>query len=318
MIIDIAKSVRVEDEIARRGGLGLKRMGAELIGACPVCGGRDRFAVSIHKQIFLCRGCGRSGDVIAMVQHIDGVDFKIAVQTLGGDERRPIRPAPKATPLGRKAVTPQRNDDAAANTARALRLWDEASPIQDTLAEEYLRRRGLELPDDDHALRYYSPCPFADTKYPALIALFRDVLTDEPKAIHRIALGPGGMLIAKRMLGPVMGAAVKLDPCEDVSLGLTIAEGIETALAGRARGFRPAWAVGSAGSLKNFPVLNGVECLSILVDHDAPDRNGRQAGQEAALECSQRWTKAGRECRRIVPRRQGADMADLAEVPHDQ
>jgi hypothetical protein len=305
--IDVAKSVRVEDEIVRRGGLGLKRMGAELIGACPVCGGRDRFAVSIHKQCFLCRGCGRSGDVIAMVQHIDGVDFKIAVQTLGGDERKPVALKPTA----------HREESDQEKTKRALRIWDEASEVNDTLAEQYLRRRGLELPDDDHALRYYSPCPFAGATYPAMIALFRDVLTDEPKAIHRIALGPGGILIAKRMLGRVAGCAIKLDADENVELSLSIGEGIETMIAARMRGFRPAWALGSAGAIKQFPVLAGIGALTIMVDNDEADHNGRRAGPDAAAECSARWTAAGREVRRIVPRRTGHDMADLVEVRRD-
>jgi phage/plasmid primase-like uncharacterized protein len=303
MIIDIAKAVPIETEVARRGGLGLKRIGGELIGPCPQCGGRDRFAVSIRKQIFLCRGCGRSGDVIAMTQHIDRCDFKAAVQTLAGDERKPIVPVAKPT-------AHQESDQE--KTTRALKIWDEASEVNGTLAEEYLKRRGLELPDDDHALRFYSPCPFADTSYPAMIALFRDVLTDEPKAIHRIALAPGGILIAKKMLGRVGGCAVKLDADQNVEHGLAVGEGIETMVAARMRGFRPAWALGSSGTLKNFPVLNGAESLTIIVDNDEPD--GRQAGQEAAAECSQRWTAAGRE----VPRRQGADMADLVvEAPHE-
>jgi hypothetical protein len=309
MIVDSAKSVRVEDEVERRGGLGLKRIGGELIGPCPQCGGCDRFAVSIRKQIFLCRGCGRSGDVIAMVQHIDGVDFKIAVQTLGGDERKPIAPIAKPT-------EPKESDEE--KTKRALKIWDDASEVNDTLAEQYLRRRGLDLPEDDHALRFYSPCAFGVGKYPCLIALFRDVLTNEPKAIHRIVLGPGGMLIGKRMLGRVGDCAIKIDEDENVTIGLSVGEGIETMIAARMRGFRPAWALGSAGTLKTFPVLSGVECLSIVVDHDLPDKNGRQAGQEAALECSQRWTAAGREVRRLVPRRQGSDMADLVEAQHDR
>jgi hypothetical protein len=303
---DIAKATPIEDEVARRG---IKLVGrGERVGPCPVCGGRDRFSINTKKQIWNCRGCAKGGDIVDLVQHLDGVDFKTAVQTLAGDETRLIRPAPKAT-------APQ--DDDAANTARALAIWEEGSSIDGTLAEEYLRRRHLELPDDDYALRFYSPCPFAGTTYPALIALFRDVLTDEPKAIHRIALAPGGILIAKRMLGRVGGCAVKLDCDADVGHGLAVGEGVETMIAARMRGFRPAWALGSAGTLKTFPVLNGVEALTIVVDHDLPDKNGRRAGQEAAAECSARWTAAGREVRRIVPRRQGADMADLAEVRRD-
>jgi putative DNA primase/helicase len=151
-----------------------------------------------------------------------------------------------------------------------------------------------------------------------LLALFRDIVTNEPKAIHRIAIGPAGIKIGKRMLGRVAGCAVKLDADENVELSLSIGEGIETMIAARMRGFRPAWALGSASTLKTFPVLNGVECLSIIVDHDLPDKNGRQAGQEAAAACSSRWTAAGAQVRRIVPRRQGADMADdLVEVHRD-
>jgi hypothetical protein len=301
MIIDAAKATRIEDEVARRG---IKLVGrGERIGPCPLCGGKDRFAINIKKQIWNCRGCARGGDVVDLVQHLDGVDFKAAVVTLGGCERKPIAPV--------KPTAHHEKEDDQEKTDRALRIWDEASEVNGTLAEQYLRRRGLELPDDDHALRFYSPCPFAGSAYPALIALFRDVVTDEPKAIHRIALALGGILIAKRMLGRVAGCAVKLDTDENVELSLSIGEGIETMIAARMRGLRPAWALGSAGALKNFPLLNGVECLSIIVDHDLPDKNGRQAGQEAAVECSQRWTAAGREVRRIVPRRQGADMADL-------
>jgi hypothetical protein len=306
MMIAAAKAMRIEDEVARRG---IKLIGrGERVGPCPVCGGRDRFSINIPKQLWNCRGCSKGGDVIDLVQFLDGVDFKVAVVTLAGDEPKPVAPV--------KPVVHREKENDQEKTERALRIWNEASEVNGTLAEQYLRRRGLELPDDDSALRFYSPCPFADTTYPALIALFRDVLTDEPKAIHRIALGPGGILIAKRMLGRVGGCAVKLDADADVEHGLAVGEGIETMIAARMRGFRTAWALGSAGTLKSFPVLSGVECLTIVVDHDLPDRNGRQAGQEAARECSVRWTAACREVRRIMPRRTGHDMADLiAEAP---
>jgi hypothetical protein len=302
VVIDLAKSVRVEDEIARRGGLGLKRFGSELVGPCPQCGGRDRFAINVRKQIFLCRGCCVRGDIIALVQHLDGCFFKEAVQTLvGATDRKPV-----AT-----MVQPPVSVNDTENTARALRLWRDAAPITGTLAETYLRRRGLEPPEGNEALRYCGACPFGEVRYPCLLALFRDIRTNEPRAIHRIALGAGGMVIAKKMLGPVAGNAVKLDPDEDVEYGLHIGEGVETMLAGRMRGLRPAWALGSAGAVKSFRVLGGIESLTIVVDHDAPDKNAREAGQDSALACSERWTAEGREVRRIIPKAQGADMADL-------
>ena len=82
--IDRAGAVSIMDEIERR-GIELKREGAERVGGCPVCGGVDRFAIHTEKQIFNCRGCGVGGDVIDLVQHIDGVDFIAACTYLAGE-----------------------------------------------------------------------------------------------------------------------------------------------------------------------------------------------------------------------------------------
>jgi DNA primase len=92
--VEQARAVPIESEVARRGGLNLKRRGKELIGPCPRCGGDDRFAVSITKQIFNCRGCGAKGDVIDLVMHLDGADFIAAATTLAGDR-------PQAKPNGK-------------------------------------------------------------------------------------------------------------------------------------------------------------------------------------------------------------------------
>jgi hypothetical protein len=136
--------------------------------------------------------------------------------------------------------------------------------------------------------------------------LYRDIRTNEAKAIHRTALTPDGKKIDRKCLGPIGGCAIKLTADEEVTEGLTIGEGIETVLAGMALKFQPAWALGAASPIAKFPVLSGIECLTILVDRDASG-----TGQASALECSRRWTKAGREVFRIVPAALGADMADI-------
>ena len=139
-----------------------------------------------------------------------------------------------------------------------------------------------------------------------MIALYRDIKTNEPKAIHRTALTSEGTKIDRKALGPKTKCAIKLCADEDVSAGLTIAEGIETTLAGMALNFRPAWALGDAGAVAKFPLLCGVECLTILVDNDASG-----TGQASALECSRRWTSMGREVFRVVPTAVDTDMADV-------
>jgi hypothetical protein len=89
-------------------------------------------------------------------------------------------------------------------------------------------------------------------------------------------------------------------------MGLTIAEGIETALSGMQLGWRPAWSVVDAAGIAKFPVLPGIEALSILVDNDESG-----TGQRRAKECSDRRTTAGREVVRVIPRRSGDDLNDV-------
>ena len=89
--IDAAKSVPIQNVIDQRG---IKLRGKiERVGACPTCGGEDRFAINVQKQVFNCRGCGAKGDVIALVQHLDSCNFTDAVIALAG-------PLPKANGRG--------------------------------------------------------------------------------------------------------------------------------------------------------------------------------------------------------------------------
>src|SRR5262249_34712135 len=115
--------IPIQDEVARR-GLKLRRSGQELIGPCPACGGTDRFSINTRNQVSNCRGFG-GGDVIALVQHLDGCDFKAAVRTLGIEER----PSPAVRPALPAAPERPRED---ANGARALAIWHAAVPIAGT------------------------------------------------------------------------------------------------------------------------------------------------------------------------------------------
>jgi AAA domain/CHC2 zinc finger len=94
--IERARAVRLELELDRHGIKNLRRHGRELVGPCPQCGGDDRFAVNIEKQIFNCRRCGAKGDVIALVQFLDGCDFLPAVEKLAGEPPKPNGKDPAA------------------------------------------------------------------------------------------------------------------------------------------------------------------------------------------------------------------------------
>jgi hypothetical protein len=89
--------VPIERELERRGVL-LRGTGHDRVGSCPKCGGDDRFSISTAKQLFNCRGCGLGGDVIKLVEHLDGVDFITACTTLTGEP-------PKANGPSKSALT---------------------------------------------------------------------------------------------------------------------------------------------------------------------------------------------------------------------
>lgn len=140
-----------------------------------------------------------------------------------------------------------------------------------------------------------------------MVAALRSITNDRIiTGIHRTALTADGQKIDRKMLGRARDAAIMLDPLDEgySGSGLAISEGIESGLAGRLLGWRPCWALGSAGAIARFPVLAGIECLNVLAELDD---NGANA--KAIQEVGNRWTEAGREVLVIKPR-YGGDMND--------
>ncbi len=63
-----AREFPIQSFVADR-KIALKRIAKnEFAGACPVCGGQDRFSVNPAEGLFNCRGCQKGGDVIELVQ----------------------------------------------------------------------------------------------------------------------------------------------------------------------------------------------------------------------------------------------------------
>ena len=67
-----------------------------------------------------------------------------------------------------------------------------------------------------------------------MVCPIRDIHTDEVIGCHRTYLAEGGAKAdvdhPKKVLGRIIGGAIKLTPDEDVTGGLGICEGIETGL----------------------------------------------------------------------------------------
>jgi Toprim domain/CHC2 zinc finger len=262
--------------------------------ACPFHDGDDTPSLQFYSDHFHCFGCGEHGDRLDWLVRGEEMTHEEAIATIkawDGPMRRPV-------------------EDKAAKLERALALWEEARPINGTLAERYLTaERNIDLtalpPDLEQTLRFHLNCPFGSDRHPCLVALMRNPISDAPVGIHRIALTDAAKKIDRKMLGQT--GAVKLWPANSQ---LVIGEGLETTLAAATRipyhgaPLQPAWSALSTNLLERFPVLSGVERLIILVDHDF-------AGKAAAASCAERWQRASRTVVRLTPKRAGADFNDL-------
>lgn len=178
------------------------------------------------------------------------------------------------------------------------RRWAQCIPIAGTPAEAYLASRSLGY--DGDALRY-SP------RERAMAALVTDPTTGDPQTIQFTFLDEEARKRARLFIkGHPSVGVVRLSADESVTAGLAIAEGIETALAAP---FRPIWACLVANNLSVFPVLPGIEALTIFADNDASG-----TGERAAMACAERWHASGREVTVRMVDQVGVDYADLVEA----
>ncbi len=119
----------------------------------------------------------------------------------------------------------------------ARRLFANSRPIAGTIAEAYLRRRGITALHDNTGLRFHPRCYYrsdADEPtetWPALIAAVTD-LNGTITGVHRTWLDPSGRDKApvdspRRAMGHLLGQGVRFGVAHDV---MAAGEGIETTL----------------------------------------------------------------------------------------
>ncbi len=110
----------------------------ELVGLCPFHPERSpSFEVSDSKGFYHCHGCGESGDAFTFLRKKDGLSFRQAFKALTGDTFPEVTEADR---VKRKAEADRvmRN-----RIAAGRKVWDRARPAFGTLAETYLRSRGI-------------------------------------------------------------------------------------------------------------------------------------------------------------------------------
>ena len=231
---------------AAQQGWPLRRSGAEFVGACPKCGGSDRFSINAAKNVWNCRQCAVGGDVIELVMHMEDLKFLDACSRITGDVAGKPMSAEEQARLAEQREADRRQQEATAADFRerarreARHIWKAATPIAGLEAgvAAYLMIRGIDggsidFQNPDWASEMKLPIRFqpkraywSDGKRlhsgPAMIAAIQ--LPDgrfagvhqtyldfaQPKGKLLIADADGKELPAKKVLGVKKGCAIRL------------------------------------------------------------------------------------------------------------
>lgn len=269
----------------------LRRAAGKLVGPCPICGGKvtsQRFEVIEKSESWVCAVCPDGGDVIRLVEKVEGCSFLDAVERLGGREiadpeqlQRLINER-ESKRVARELVAAQYRE---AERKRLWKIWHAAADIHDTHAARYLAGRALQLPAHCPGLRFIDAAPYyhgAEENErgrksarvihtgPAMVAAFIRPdghfgglhmtwlsAGDVPVKVELADPDTGEMLNAKKMRGSKTGAHIAVAPTSSPPRRLVIGEGIETVLAvhtafitcGRDVADTAFWAAGDLGNL---------------------------------------------------------------------
>lgn len=260
----------------------LKPAGREMKGLCFIHEERTpSLYVNDNLGVYLCRGCGASGDLISAVMEIEGLDFGGAMQWLGAAE------LPRADPAKRVKAIERDDADRAMRAVDARQIWMQTVPIDGTPGEAYLAWRGItRWPSTIRFTRTWWWCNYetgeVSPELPAVIGMVeRD---DGFSGIQRIFLRPDGQGKAaigggkaKLSLGGVRGGALRLGPaaptiyvCEGPEDGLSLAQEI------------PGISVWVALGTANMPLIRYPDTVRKVVICAQNDAAGERATDEAA------------------------------------
>lgn len=254
--LEEAKVMSVDTVLSMLGISNLHRTGAERVGPCPLCGGRDRFGINATSRAYQCRKCGiKGGDLVQLVRDIHGTGFKDALAFLCGEAVGQIDPVELQRRRDRAAAEAKRQDEYAErmrqrHIADARRIWDEGKPAQGSPIHAYFAARGIMpavLPDLPACLRFHPALPYMVKdgrewveihRGPAMLAavvppsgpltaVHRTWINPElPKGKARIMRGDEVQQV-KKVLGSKKGCAIRLSSPQGFSR-MVMGEGIET------------------------------------------------------------------------------------------
>jgi hypothetical protein len=246
---------------------------------------------------------GEHGDLLDIVRESLGLrDFRAVAE-----EARRFLKLPRAEP--ERVSKPARPTVAAGSQEAARRLFAISGPIEGTVVETYLQRRGIAHVHHGGSLRFHPRCYYRPDEHlptetwPAMIAGVTDLdgrITGvhrtwlDPDGFDRVRLGKAPIDTPRRAMGDLLGNAVRFGVADDDVL--VAGEGIETMLSLRCvLPTMPMASALSANHLSAMRLSSSLRRLYIACDADA-------AGDTVRAILTQRAEAVGIEAIALSPR----------------
>lgn len=298
----------------------LTRNGREHTGLCPFHAEKtSSFTVNEKKGFYHCFGCSAHGDVFAYLMNNHGLSFVDAVQTLAVEAG--LRPdntghkLPKPKPVIPRQTSEEAEKERHASIAWARSIWASCQKADNTLVEDYLLGRGIDLSKIKGippTIRFHSGLKHQESErvFPAMVSAIQNA-DRQVVGIHRTFISVekaekypvvdavlqtfngaritrAGELVTKAPVKPAKktggvpwGGAIRFaKPAEK----LWVAEGIESALSILAAtgGKVPVWAAFALGNLVDIRFPKEVKEIVLCVDSDEKDPEKAEAVKQRA------------------------------------
>ena len=243
------------------------------------------------------------GDLLDVIRESLGLrDFREVVH-----EARRFLNLPRAEP--QPVLKSERPPAPAGSQEAARRLFATSGPIEGTIVETYLHRRGIAHVHHGGSLRFHPRCYYRPDEHlpteswPAMIACVTDLdgcITGvhrtwlDPVGFDRIRLGKAPIDTPRRAMGDLLGNAVRFGAADDDVL--VAGEGIETMLSLRC--ITPTLSMAAALSANHLGAMLLSPSLRRLYIASEPDA----AGDAVQAVLAQRAEAAGVETIALSPR----------------
>ena len=264
-------------------------------GPCPVCSGKDRFAIN-REGLLWCRYCQPNGS------HQGRQAYKAIINALQFNTSNCSRNTHQMSM--RKVRNKTGDTTQSRKIAYAKRIFECGGSISGTIGEKYLLDRGITTKSESIRFNQIKHPNYKGKKLPCMLSKIEHPKSGNIVGVHRTFV-EAPKKFRKRHTGSPKGGGVRVTGSLD-DLVIVVTEGIEDSLAIKQKtDFGGAiWATCGTTFMQSFYIPQAAKFIIIAADFD-------KSGIKAATRLSERAKALGLHGRIVFPPENSGDWNDL-------